>query len=322
MKLDFLMLAHYAYVDGDGAYSIIRGGISTLQVPAVPWRMPNLSVAIRLVFDADDYGSQHVAEASLTHVDSGLTIWSHAIAISAAPDQGTRPSQSVPLVINIQQLTLPEAGRYRMVLGRGATVIGSAEVEVRVANIAPAPAIVDIPQVNEASGAFARGEYSKAIDILTALADAYPELAIAHNNLGFALLSQGLVKEGVPHLLRAAELHFDRPDILEMNLACADYVLGRFRAASERLRALEAGGIFEGGAFLLGVVDSRLYSAVVRNEVEYLQLGMLNHAWAELRQGNRPAVAELLRRLTSLPKSDLLMQEAVAASLSALRRAK
>ncbi len=322
MKLDFLMLAHYAYVDGDGAYSIIRGGLSTYQVPSVPWRLPNLSVALRLVFDADDYGSQHVVEVSLTHVDSGLTVWSHSIAISPAPGQGAPTSQSVPLVINIQQLTLSEAGRYRMVLGRGATVVGSAELEVRVASHGLAPAVVDIPQVNEASGAFARGEFSRAIDILTALTDAHPELAIAHNNLGFALLSQGRVKEGVPHLLRAAELRFDRPDILEMNLACADYVLARFRAASERLRALEAGGVFKGGAFLLGVRDSDLYWAVVRNEVEYLQLAMLNDAWAELRQGNHSAVTALLRRLTSLPKSDLLMQDTVAASLSALRRAK
>lgn len=318
MKLELLMLADYAYVDHDGRFSIIRGGIAAFDAATLPHVVPTLSIAMQLDFNPDEQGAQHVVDVLISHAASRHLVLQNLISIVAAPGRGVPAATSVPLVLNIQKLELPEAGSYDVVIKQGAMELGVAHFTVRRTAPGPAPRVETIQGFNEAVAAYQAGDIAGAIDILRKLVAEYPTVAMGHNNLGFTLLAAGQVAEGLAHLQRAEDLQFDRQDVLRMNMACAHYGLGHYGDAAQRLRSLTEPGVFIAGAFLLGICETGLFQAGVSTELEYSQLALLNNAWAEFRMGKLPSVAALVRRLRTSPLTALKELPQFSASLAAL----
>lgn len=116
--------------------------------------------------------------------------------------------------------------------------------------------------------------------------EATPGRGIAHNDLGFVLLAKGQVEDALAAFKRAEALGSDRPELIEANLGCCQYLLGNPTASSALFENCLNARSFQRSGILYGISDDRLFLVSVQSAAAYTQLMALNAAWSALRAGN------------------------------------
>ncbi|HVD03834.1 MAG TPA: hypothetical protein VNF75_06845 [Candidatus Dormibacteraeota bacterium] len=159
--------------------------------------------------------------------------------------------------------------------------------------------LADVLQV--ARQAFMAADYDQATRLFRVATELDPDSAVAENNLGFLLLSQGDAQRAIDHFERAERLTFEDPMFLTMNFGCAKYLLGDYAAASEYFaQTLKLPA--PSGGWLLQIRDNELELLDLAAPADYIGLGALNGGWNALRQGD----IRLAMRLQSVASVGLI----------------
>jgi tetratricopeptide (TPR) repeat protein len=119
--------------------------------------------------------------------------------------------------------------------------------------------------------------------IFRAVVERFPEIAMAHNNLGFTLMAQGRFSEALAHLLRAAELPYENEDVLLANLGCCYYMLSDQETALARFRECLHHHSAARGTVLFGIDDQQLVLLELQSAGDYVSLAALNAGWSAYR---------------------------------------
>lgn len=317
MRVGVFLCATSAVARTNGTFSIEGGGFTILPVPYVPWVQAHLALAVRLDFEGPEADQAHEIEVAARD-PTGRTLVP-VQAITLAPLGGVTPS-SAPFVLNYSNIRFPAVAEYSFALTTAGTVIASTSfiVVAEASRTTLSPEIA--ATVNEGLAAFVHGNSEQAAAIFRGLTAKHPDLAPVYNNLGFVLLTQRDAAGAKRQLDRARDLGFDRTDILTVNLACSDYLSGRYREAAIALSPLRTGRDFAGSAILLLIAGDDLVVCPVANAGEYQDLVTINAAWSALQAGNGDQAAQLIATITSRDPGVLALADSMHSSFDLLRR--
>ena len=194
-------------------------------------------------------------------------------------------------VYNMENITFPEEGSYAYSIAVDDNHVGN--VPLRVFKV-PGP----VPRVLAASRklsagyeAFAGGDVAKAQQAFEEVVAEFPEISGGHNNLGFVLLGQAKAEGALVAFLKARELRFPQPELLEANMACAYYLLRNAAAAALLFEQCLRTYGFAGTAILYGIEEARLFTVHLQSASDYVSLMMLNASWSALASGDRESAA-------------------------------
>lgn len=319
MQVTFATLADYAMAHPDGRFYITGADIQSL----APGQYQRLSLAVRIRLDEDDLGRERPIE--ITSVGPGgepfVKPFKAVVKAPAATPADGSPA-TFPFVYNIEEVRLQVAGEHCfLVSSDGVELARVSFVVTPEVNVAPAQTTGWQAELDQATALYNAGDLALAIARLNEIVTRYPDLAVAHNNLGFVLLTAGRVNEGLSELVRARELNFDRTELLFVNLAVAYYLSGVYAEAVSLLSQAKQGALFPGPSILLGLDGDRSFVQHLATAGDYADLIWLNLAWAAFRAGDgngavraaaRAKVSELAAPESTFGASVLALEAALS----------
>jgi hypothetical protein len=290
-SISLALLADYATATESGAdrVHVIGGGIRSLAFTAFPAVRSRLALALGLEFSSDEArtGDHSVR---IEPKGPGDVVFQQPISASFS----FRPDRLEPegpvyfhFVYNMENVTFPDVGTYSFTVIVDDQSLGA--VDLRVSKAAgPLPrATAAARKLNEGYGAFAAGDLPRAQAIFEEVVRDYPEVPGGHNNLGFVLLERGAADEALAAFLRARELGFSQPELLDANIGCTYYVQGNPAAAALLFeQCLRVYG-FRGAAMLYGIDGSRLFTVHLQSASDYVSLMLLNASWSAVTSGDQ-----------------------------------
>ncbi len=134
MHIQYVALCDQVVMGQDARPSLI-GVFNDLQVPAVPFTIPRLSFAARMLFTAEEAGRQHHVEVAITD-PSGKEIGRPAGDISLPPPPSGIESLAVDLPLQFDLFQVAAAGRYTFVLHVDGAAGAAVQMAIRVATLA------------------------------------------------------------------------------------------------------------------------------------------------------------------------------------------
>jgi hypothetical protein len=299
------LLADFAVAHPDGKLYVTGGGIRSLSFPAFPATRQHLALAVGLEVPAEGLEGSHLMSI-------------HAVGPSdeqiIEPIVGTFTAITPPLpnqppyfhfVTTIEDITFPSEGAYRFVINIDGEPHADIPLQVdRILGQLP-PALESAARLQEGYEAWGRGEPEVAKEVFRDVTTRFPAYAAGHNNLGFVLLAQGDAEGALQSLQKARELDYGQREVLDANIACANYLRGDCAAAVALFQGCLRYG-FRGQAVLFGIDGDRLFPAQLNSASDYVALMMLNLAWSAYRAGD---LSEASRHVDGARASDLARRE-------------
>jgi Tfp pilus assembly protein PilF len=183
----------------------------------------------------------------------------------------------------MEDIPFSQGGEHSLMLLVDEKQIAELTFGVNLVDAASSPEAVWAARLDEGVNAFSAGETQKAEEMFRAVIQHRPNSGTAHNNLAFVQLSQGKVVEARAEFMEAYALNFDRPELLDANIACCDYLLGDYAPALERFERCLKARPFMGSSVLFGIEEDGLFPVDLGSAADYLALMLLNAAWCAIR---------------------------------------
>jgi hypothetical protein len=288
MKVVLATLADFALAHDDGKLYITGGGIETLRFGAFPTSPIHLSLAVAVKFDEHECGQQQVVRVIPTGPG---TLSQHPMTLPVLPIQ--RPEEqgaTFQFVYNMRELRFSTPGTYEFRIVGGNEELAVIPLSVQQIS-APGPtqssAVGGLIDVALGLEAFKTGDLVRAEQLFRQFTATQPAIAMGHNNLGFVLLAQQKASEALDELQRARDLGIEIPELTEANIACCEYLLGRYAEALIGFEKCFAEFSTNKPVILFGIRGERLFLVHPGAPSEYLALTALNVAWSALRSGDR-----------------------------------
>jgi hypothetical protein len=114
MRLDALLLADAVSAPPDGKFYLHGGGITHLNVPVLPFTIPQIGVFIRLEVDEDELGDPHTFKLAMTDPDGAFLVQPQEFAagpIEAAP-LAPGEERYIAIALNLGGITFGRAGLH------------------------------------------------------------------------------------------------------------------------------------------------------------------------------------------------------------------
>lgn len=133
MRISSLMVCDFAQVR-DGLLTVCSAGITRINVPALPARLP-VMVASLLELGPDDIGPVHEITWRLSHVDAAETVaaGTGALQVTETPEAEAGELVQMPMVIDLRSIAVTSLGQYDIKL----RVDGAAVLEMCSVWVAP-----------------------------------------------------------------------------------------------------------------------------------------------------------------------------------------
>jgi hypothetical protein len=293
VRVSVAFLADYASIQEDGnKVHVLGAGIESLTARTFPLVQANLALVMKLAFDQHEWGLVHVIQVRTTDEAGNELQPQRAISIVPQPPAEVVPAGSVspggqatvslPIVHNMRDLQFPKPGRYdfAIVLPDGAS---AATLQLQVAGSTDEASLQTI--LTAGYNAFVEGETEKAWAIFDEALKTAPGSPDAHNDYGFLNLSRGRPSEALVLFERARELGYELTELLDANIACCHYLLGKYQGAFAEFRRL-MGSEFQNTPSVLFALDRDGIVAVeLQIAVHFISLMALNAGYAALRSG-------------------------------------
>jgi hypothetical protein len=287
-NISLALLADYASAAETGAdrVHVIGGGIRSLSFSAFPAVRQRLALALGIEFTpveatTADHSLRIEAKgpgdrASMQPVNASFTFLPDRI-------QADEPVH-FHFVYTMENVTFPDEGDYIYSIAVDDKHVR--DVPLRILKVpGPVPrGLAASRKLTSGYEAFASGDLTKAQKAFEEVVAEFPEVPGGHNNLGFVLLGQGNADIALAAFLKARELRFPQPELLEANMACAYYLMRNANAAAVLFeQCLKAYG-FAGTAILYGIHETRLFTVHLQSASDYVSLMMLNAGWTVSRR--------------------------------------
>lgn len=134
MHVQYVALCDQVIVGSDGRPSLI-GVFSELQAPAVPFTLPRLAVAARLLFTADEFGRTFRVEVAITD-PAGTELGRPGGEVTLPPAPPDLESLAIDLPLHFDLFEIGAMGRYTFVLHVDGAAVSGAQLNVRRAAVA------------------------------------------------------------------------------------------------------------------------------------------------------------------------------------------
>jgi hypothetical protein len=134
MHVQYVALCEQVILANDGRPSLI-GVFNDLQVQAIPFTLPRLAFAARILFTSDELGRTHRVEVAITD-PHGTEIGRPGGEVSLPAPPPEVESVAVDLPLHFDLFEVPAAGRYTFVLHVDGTAAAGTQLAVRQAPLA------------------------------------------------------------------------------------------------------------------------------------------------------------------------------------------
>jgi len=292
LRVPIALLAEFALAHADGRLYVTGGGIRFYPSPTFPATISRLSFAIGVEFESSDLAAVHTVEIRAVGPTGDSVVKPVTMSFKPLPNP-SHPYQPVyfHFVYNMENVVLPTEGEYSFSVLLDGNEAEAVPLRAVMAE-GPVPAALE-SRIRLAEGveAFGQGDAARAEAVFRDLVARFPGLAEAYNNLGFVLLANGDPAGALDPFKRAAELGFERPELLDANIACCHYLMDHLAEAVALFRQCIEERSFPSGAILFGIKESELFVVRLLSAADYASLMMLNAAWSARRAGDRDASA-------------------------------
>jgi hypothetical protein len=288
VELGTLMLAEFAKAHNDGSFDIIGGGLRTIEAPTLPYTHPHLSVVVEFRFSADLAG-QHLPCKITFQGPDGESFEKPVFVVLTPTIQALTPEGmlGIPFVYNLHDIVLNGEGIHTIKVEAGDSVSSIAfSITDKTHELPVLGARVGTATDKALEGgyvAFQRGNTDEAAAIFEGVLAEVPDDPSAHNNLGFVSLERGRVTRALSEFAEAERLGFVFPELLNVNIGCALYVLGYYSDALSTFKASFRANFTAPVATLFGIDGDDLFPVQLGSASDYAWLVALNAAEAALK---------------------------------------
>lgn len=294
MKVVFALLAEFAKVEADGRFSITGGDIHELKIGT----RYTLALAVRLQLALEDLGSDRVIEITSSGPDGAPIARPYSLVVRGQPTVAAdnRPL-NLPFVYTMEEIAIEHPGVHSVSITSGGSLLETVSFDAIGSVVTPSQSEEPWSAgMRRSYDAWDVGDLDGTLDALTHVVEEFPDLAEAHNNLGFVLLMLKRIHQALSEFNRAIELGFERPEVVLANAGVCYYVLGRPDEAFTRFKYCLTRLTFIDGAWLLGLDDDKTFLQDLPTAIDYVDLITLNSAWAAHRRGDEDEARRALRR--------------------------
>lgn len=290
-RLSASFLADFAVAEAD-RFQSVGAGIRILRHSRFPASRDFLSLAVQLEFDPTDVGQDH--ELEITAIGPDGTDLVPAVRSVARPRLLTPESRIAlfTVVSNMTALVFPQAGDYVFSIRVGGETIGTVPLLVVERPLARPQAAREL-KLTDGYNAFGEGRFEDARRIFREMTEEFPDYAESWNNLGFLQLILREPAEAEKSFQTARASGYGKEDIIEINLACCAYALGKFGDALTAFQAAFKVDSFTESSTLLGLVNDDVSAVPVHGIGNFVALASMNGAWAAVQMGDLQEASRL-----------------------------
>jgi tetratricopeptide (TPR) repeat protein len=311
VRVTLALLADYALAHDDGKLYITGGGLHQLRFGRLPAIYERLCLALEIQFDPSEFGAAHVFAIDATDPLGQPFLKPAVLTVTSPPASIQTSSNRTQLVYNMLNLTFQHEGEHIFNVHVGAEVQAALPLRVAVVPGTSTEMSALLHRVAEGFAAFGASDLDAAEEHFRAVTETMPSLAVAHNNLGFVRLTKGKVEEALATFKKAQETGFDRPELLEANMACCYYLLGVPAASLALYENCLTARSLVGTSVLHGLSSAGPFLVQLPSAAAYARLMALNAGWSAW----RAALPEKARNylgmalgLTGIPADERLVQ--------------
>lgn len=134
MHVQYVAICDQVILGNDGRPSLI-GVFNDLQVGAIPFVLPRISFAARILFTRDEAGRPHSVELAMTD-PSGKEIGRPGGEVTLPPMPAGLDSVAVDLPLQFDLFNVPAAGRYTFLLHVDGAPAAGVQLSIRQVNVA------------------------------------------------------------------------------------------------------------------------------------------------------------------------------------------
>jgi len=279
-SIPLALLAEYAVAHSDdNRLYVMGGGIRSLSFASFPASRSRLALALGLEFPQTNVPTRHVLRIE----SSGPTDEPPMRSLTASfvlPPAEMVDDQPVyfHFAYNIENVKFPAEGLYVFAIVIDEERLAELPLQVLKTPGAASPE----ERLNEGYLAYNRGDSTAALEIFKDITLQFPRFPGGYNNLGFVLLAEGNAAAALEAFAKARELGFGQPEILDANVACAQYLLGDPTAALQHFQRCIQDHGFNAEAVLFGVNGRELFLVHLQSASDYVSLMTLNAGWSAL----------------------------------------
>jgi hypothetical protein len=317
LKLALALLADFAIAHADGKLYVTGGGIRSLEFSTFPGTHLKLALALGFEFSAEELGTPHPVRIEAKGPGGEAVVRPAEFFLHVPADEP--PPAYLNLVYNMERVVFPTEGDYIFTIIIDGKSAGEVPLRINTARLlsmlTPAAELLQT-----AYTAFAAGEAKTAAALIRQVTERFPNEPSAWNNLGFVLLADRQAASAKEALIRARNLGYARPEIVEANLGCAEYLLNNPRAALVSFeRCIHELG-FTPSALLFGIGGQELFPLELHSADDFVALMSLNAAFSARALGEESTVQSRLKRaeVTDLIHRDDTGAHQFAAAVAAL----
>jgi hypothetical protein len=340
VKHQTAFLAEYALAHEDGRVYVVGGLLDAVNLAGFPGQLPHLSLVLKVKFSPDECGKGHVISFAGSNPGGDRLVGPALLPVVPALTAG-KHDEDVPFscVFNMRDLILKAPGTYTF-------TVTVDETEVQTLNLTAAPiaetmravsSVIRTPPVTIHSeavqvagappdqtigspgwrnieagyAAFAAGHLPEAETAFRSAVELLASLPQAHNNLGFILLLMGKADEALARFGTAARLGYPEPEVLDANMACAEFASGNYEAALAGFTKCLTSARVRSTAYLVAIDDAQFHSVEVRAAGDYVALMALNAGWSATKGARDPAPFSTIASLGLLTFPDASPARAV-----------
>jgi len=321
VRVTLALLADYALAHDDGKLYVTGGGLHQLRFGRLPAVFERLCLALEMQFDPSEFGTAHVFAIDAIDPLGQPFIKPAALTVTSPPASVQASSNRTQLVYNMLNLTFQHEGEYLFNVRVGPEVQVALPLRVAVVPGTSTEMSALLHRVEEGFAAFGALDLDAAEEHFHTVTETMPSLAVAHNNLGFVRLTKGKVEEALATFKKAQETGFDRPELLDANMACCYYLLGVPAASLALYENCLTARSLVGTSVLHGLSSAGPFLVQLPSAAAYARLMALNAGWSALRAGQADKALSHLamaRGLAAIPADQELLNaiEELRASLS------
>lgn len=129
MHVQYVALCDQVIIGSDGRPSLI-GVLSEVHAPSVPFTLPRLAVAVRLLFTADEFGRSFRIEVAITD-PSGTELGRPGGEVTLPVAPADADSLAIDLPLHFDLFEIGAMGRYTFVLHVDGNAAAGAQLNVR-----------------------------------------------------------------------------------------------------------------------------------------------------------------------------------------------
>jgi len=133
MHVQYVALCDQVIVGNDGRPSLI-GVFNDLQVANIPFVLPRIAFAARILFTREEAGRPHAVELLMTD-PSGKEIGRPGGEVTLPPMPGGLDSVAVDLPLQFDLFNVAAAGRYTFLLHVDGTAAAAVQLSIRQVNV-------------------------------------------------------------------------------------------------------------------------------------------------------------------------------------------